>query len=119
MINSEKFTPFKEKKPVNLFEIYERTVEFLDKNLTAITQGILEVLGDLQREDLSTLIEMSESTDPPILHKLTPQEIDELKKYIEESKRGTGYTVNVTTLASALTHLSDTLKARLRDKKHY
>jgi hypothetical protein len=119
MINSEKFTPFKEKKPVDLFEIYERTVKFLDENLPAITQGILEVLGDLQRNDLRTLIKMSESTDPPILHELTPQEIDELKKYIEESERRTGYTVDVTTLVSALTHLSNTLKARLREKKHY
>jgi hypothetical protein len=115
MISPEKFTPFKEEKekPVDLSEIYERTVQFLDKNLPAIEKGTLEVLGALQRNDLRTLIEKSKFTHPPILHRLKDKEIEMLKKYIEESESGTGYTVDVPTLVSALTNLRNILKARL------
>ena len=89
-------------KPIDLMEIYQRVVQFFDKNLPNIEKGVLEVLGKLQINDLETLIEMSEKTNPPILHRLTPQEIEELKKYLEEAKSGEGYTVHVPTLVSAL-----------------
>jgi GAF domain-containing protein len=120
MINLEKFIPFKkEKEAVDLSEIYRRIVIFLDKNLSEIAKNNLEVLGDLQRNDLRTLIEKNRFTDPPLLHRLEDKEIEALQKYIEESESMRGYTVDRPTLVSALTKLRDTLKARLEGEKKY
>jgi len=118
MINPEKFYSSKEGQ-ADLGEIYRRTAIFLDNHLPAIEKGTLEVLGALQRNDLRTLIEKSNFTDPPILHSLELSEIEELKKYIEESESQKGYTVNIPILVSALVKLRNTLKERLEGEKKY
>ncbi|GEM_PF-6394718 len=105
------------KESIDLMKIYQRVLEFLNKNLSNIEGVNLQVLGRLQIDDLKKLIEMSDTTHPPILHRLTSQEIEELKKYIREAESERGYTVNVSTLSNALNKLKDTLKKRIEGRK--
>jgi bisphosphoglycerate-dependent phosphoglycerate mutase len=103
---------------VDLFEIYERVVNyFTDEILRAISSGNLQVIGETQIMDLRTLIEMSERTHPPILHKLNSTEINTLNEYINNLEAGRGFTGNSSILAEALRKLVNTLAERLRGRK--